>query len=150
MAERLRASRRDSYRGDTAPVFATRAGTELSRPNLAGRVLKPAAAAVRLTADVAGKDEPAPWVSFHTFRHTCASLLFAEDKNVKQVQEWLGHADPGFTLRTYVHLLDDCLGDADFLHQAVTADPSRVNAGSTEGPQTAANGGAAERADMAL
>src|SRR5918996_4603131 len=150
MAERLRARRRDSYRGDTAPVFATLAGTELSRPNLAGRVLKPAAAAVGLTTDVAGKDEPAPWVSFHTFRHTCASLLFAEGKNVKQVQEWLGHADPGFTLRTYVHLLDEGLGDADFLDEAVTADPSRVNAGSTEGPQAAANAGAADSADIAL
>jgi integrase len=150
MAERLRARRRDSYRGDTAPVFATLAGTELSRPNLAGRVLKPAAAAVGLTTDVAGKDEPAPWVSFHTFRHICASLLFAEGKNVKQVQAWLGHADPGFTLRTYVHLLDEGLGDADFLDEAVTADPSRVNAGSTEGSQTAANAGTVESADMAL
>jgi hypothetical protein len=33
---------------------------------------------------------------------------------VKQVAEWLGHADPAFTLRTYVHLLDDGAGDADF------------------------------------
>ena len=32
--------------------------------------------------------------------------LFAGGKNVKQVQEWLGHADPAFTLRTYVHLVD--------------------------------------------
>jgi integrase len=94
MAERLRARRRDCYRGDAAPVFASATGTELSRSNLAGRVLKPAAAAVGLTVEVAG-DEPVPWVSFHTFRHTCASLLFAEGKNVKQVQEWLGHADPG-------------------------------------------------------
>lgn len=38
---------------------------------------------------------------------------------MKQVQEWLGHADPGFTLRTYVHLLDDGLGDADFFDEVV-------------------------------
>jgi hypothetical protein len=25
-----------------------------------------------------------------------------------------GHADPGFTLRTYVHLMDDGLGNAEF------------------------------------
>jgi hypothetical protein len=50
---------------------------------------------------------------------TCASLLFEAGKDVKQVQEWLGHADPGFTLRTYVHLMDDGLGDADFLDRAV-------------------------------
>jgi integrase len=119
MAERLRARRRDSYRGGTAPVFASVAGTELSRPNVAGRVLKPAARAAGLTAVVEGKDEPVPWVSFHTFRHTCASLLFAEGKNVKQVQEWLGHADPGFTLRTYVHLLDEGLGGADFFDEVL-------------------------------
>jgi integrase len=58
-------------------------------------------------------------VTFKTFRHTCASLLFAEGRNVKQVQEWLGHADPAFTLRTYVHLMDEGVGDADFLDEAV-------------------------------
>ena len=67
----------------------------------------------------AAPDKPESWVSFHTFRHTCASLLFEAGKDVKQVQEWLGHADPGFTLRTYVHLMDDGLGDADFLDRAV-------------------------------
>jgi integrase len=60
-------------------------------------------------------------VSFHSFRHPCASLLFEAGRNVKQVQEWLGHADPGFTLRTYVHLLDAGVGDADFLDTAVCA-----------------------------
>ncbi len=59
------------------------------------------------------------WIGFHTFRHTCASLLFDHGRNVKQVQEWLGHADPGFTLRTYVHLLDDGLGSADFLDSKI-------------------------------
>lgn len=35
--------------------------------------------------------------------------------------DWLGHADPAFTLRTYVHLMDGGLGDADFLDVAVAA-----------------------------
>ena len=62
-----------------------------------------------------------------TFRHTCASMLFEAGRNVKQVQEWLGHADPGFTLRTYVHLMDAGVGDADFLDQAVyPAEPRSV------------------------
>jgi hypothetical protein len=45
--------------------------------------------------------------------------LFGAGKNVKQVQEWLAHHDPGFTLRTYVHLVDGGLGDADFLDDLV-------------------------------
>jgi hypothetical protein len=43
---------------------------------------------------------------------------------VKQVQAWLGHADPGFTLNTYIHLMDSGVGSPDFLDQAVgVADP---------------------------
>jgi integrase len=49
-------------------------------------------------------------IAFHAFRHTCASLLFAEGRNLKQVAEWLGHADPAFTLTVYVDLLDEGLG----------------------------------------
>jgi integrase len=58
-------------------------------------------------------------VTFHTFRHTCASLLFEQGRNVRQVADWLGHADPSFTLRTYVHLMDEGIGDAEFMDQAV-------------------------------
>lgn len=47
---------------------------------------------------------------FHTFRHTVASRLFAEGRNILQVQRWLGHHSPSFTLDTYVHLLDKDLG----------------------------------------
>jgi integrase len=50
-----------------------------------------------------------PWLGFHGFRHTCATALFAETANVKQVQAWLGHHSPAFTLETYVHLLPEDL-----------------------------------------
>jgi integrase len=50
---------------------------------------------------------PQDAIAFHAFRHTCASFLFAEGRNVKQVAAWLGHADPAFTLRAYVDLLDE-------------------------------------------
>ena len=51
----------------------------------------------------------------------CADRLgmFEAGKSMKQVQEWLGHEDPGFTLRTYLHPMDDGLGDAHFLDRAV-------------------------------
>ncbi len=106
MAERLRTKKAASHHDD-APVFATIAGTELNRANVASRILKPA-----------GKAAELPWASFHSFRHTCASIL-EEGRNVKQVPDWLGHADPAVTLRTYVHLPDDGVGNADFIDSAV-------------------------------
>jgi hypothetical protein len=56
-----------------------------------------------------------PWAGFHTFRHTCATTLFRRGLNAKQVQVWLGHHSPAFTLATYVHFLADDLPDAAFL-----------------------------------
>ena len=127
MAHRLLALRRDSYGGEDRPVFASQTGTELMPSNVWRRVLKP-------TRDAVGM----PWVSFHTFRHTCASLLFEAGRNVKQVQEWLGHADPSFTLRTYVHLMDEGVGDAAFMDRAVgngceVEDPVAPTASATRG-----------------
>ena len=57
------------------------------------------------------RDSRAPLATFRSFRHTCASLLFGAGRNVKEVQEWLGHADPAFTLLTYVHLMDEGIGE---------------------------------------
>jgi hypothetical protein len=46
-------------------------------------------------------------------------LLFEAGRNVKQVQAWLGHADPGFTLSTYVHLMDAGVGSPAFFDQVI-------------------------------
>jgi hypothetical protein len=51
-----------------------------------------------------------PWVGVHTFRHTFASLLFAQGRNAVQVQRWLGRHSAAFTPATYVHLLDGDIG----------------------------------------
>ncbi len=61
-----------------------------------------------------GKTKDESWVGFHSFRHTCASMLFRRGYNAKQVQHWLGHHSPSFTLATYVHLLPDDLPSPDF------------------------------------
>ena len=58
----------------------------------------------------AAEEVGAPWCGWHTLRHTCASILFDDGRNVVQVQRWLGHHKPSFTIDTYVHLLDDDLG----------------------------------------
>ena len=41
----------------------------------------------------------------HGLRHFCASTWLEHGVSVKAVSEYLGHSDPGFTLRTYTHLL---------------------------------------------
>lgn len=122
MSAKLLAHRRDTYGGPSAPVFPSRTGTPLNPNNVRNRVLGPAAIEAGLYVEVEGTDGKArkrSTVGFHSFRHTCASLLFDAGRNVKQVQEWLGHADPAFTLRTYVHLMDEGVGDAEFLDEAI-------------------------------
>jgi integrase len=108
MARRLWVHTEGGKRPKDAPLFPNARGGRLSESNLRYRVLDK----VRERVDLR-------WVTFHTFRHTCASLLFEAGKDVKQVSEWLGHADPAFTLRTYVHLMDAGLGEASFLDDAV-------------------------------
>ncbi len=34
-----------------------------------------------------------------------ASVLLDSGENIKALAEYLGHSDPGFTLRTYTHLM---------------------------------------------
>jgi integrase len=86
--------------------FPSETGGYLDPSNIRYRVLKPSAKTVGLD-----------WVGFgfHTFRHTCASTLFRHGLNVKQVQVWLGHHSPAFTLAVYIHLLPDDLPNPAFL-----------------------------------
>jgi integrase len=88
MARHLLALRRDGYRGPESPVFASKAGTPLRPENVYRRALAPAAigAGFKIEVEVDGKRKTRSAVSFHTFRHTCASLLFEAGRNVKQVQ----------------------------------------------------------------
>lgn len=41
----------------------------------------------------------------HALRHYYASVLLEGGVSIKALSEYLGHADPGFTLRTYTHLM---------------------------------------------
>jgi integrase len=99
LVSELRRSQASSEWPD-GPVFPSMTGTPLDPGNLRRRVLAPAA-----------EEAGVPWCGLHTFRHTCASLLFDRGANAKQVQRWLGHHKPSFTLDTYIHLLSDDLGE---------------------------------------
>ena len=83
----------------TAPddlVFSTSKGTPLSPKNLYNRVLAPACDAIRI-----------PRVSWHSFRHSNATLLGEVGESLKTAQAILGHSDLETTLNTYMHAIPD-------------------------------------------
>jgi len=41
----------------------------------------------------------------HALRHFYTSTLLEAGETIKALSEYLGHSDPGFTLRTYTHLM---------------------------------------------
>jgi integrase len=47
------------------------------------------------------------WVSWHSFRHTNATLLGEVGESVKTAQSILGHSDLETTLNTYMHAIPD-------------------------------------------
>lgn len=49
--------------------------------------------------------EPLRENGIHALRHYYASVLLDAGESIKAVSEYLGHADPGFTLRVYTHLM---------------------------------------------
>jgi integrase len=135
----------------TGPMFRTRTGARMFEANLRrvldgvthDRVLEPGRRRRERVVIPAAAGPRLEWVSFHTFRHTCASMLIESGKNIRQVAGWLGHADPSLSLRVYAHLIDDGLGDAAFLD-------ARVNTGSTQRQEIAANPSTAEKEEIAI
>lgn len=45
-------------------------------------------------------------IRFHDLRHTFATMALQNGVDIRTVSGMLGHADPGFTLRTYTHTTD--------------------------------------------
>jgi integrase len=88
-------------------LFTSPRGERMHYQHTRDLVLKPtlARASKRLDGDELG------WAGWHTFRHTVASRMFAAGRNVVQVQKWLGHHKPSFTLDTYVHLMGESIGE---------------------------------------
>jgi hypothetical protein len=49
--------------------------------------------------------EPTRENGMHALRHFNASVLLDAGESIRALAEYLGHADPGFTLRVYTHLM---------------------------------------------
>jgi integrase len=77
-------------------VFATTKGTPLSDKNLYNRQLAPACDAIGL-----------PRVSWHSFRHTHATLLHEAGESLKTAQALLGHSNLETALGVYTHAIPD-------------------------------------------
>jgi integrase len=75
----------------------TAAGQALNRPTFNSRVWKPA---IRATGIADTRQN-----GMHVLRHTYASVLLDAGESIKALAAYLGHTNPGFTLRIYTHLL---------------------------------------------
>jgi integrase len=71
--------------------------------NPAGRFLNPESLSQMFARTI--RRAPVPRIRFHDLRHTHASLLVAAGVPIKVVSERLGHSHPGFTMRTYQHVM---------------------------------------------
>jgi integrase len=77
---------------DADPVFATGTGTAVSARNATRGLAKTI------------ENAQLPGVTFHALRQTFASIMIAQGRDPAFVADQLGHEDPAFTCRTYVHL----------------------------------------------
>ena len=68
----------------------------------------------------------------HALRHFYASTLLAQGVPVKELAEYLGHSDPGFTLQTYTHLVP-----SSFERARVAIDGVLANLNTDDGLNTA-------------
>ncbi|MCP3770435.1 tyrosine-type recombinase/integrase [Streptomyces sp. MAR25Y5] len=88
-------------------LFTNTASGVVWRSNFNIQEWKPALASAGLiaTPDEGGKYESAREHGMHALRHFYASVLLDAGENIKAVSEYLGHSDPGLTLRVYAHLM---------------------------------------------
>jgi integrase len=78
-------------------ISSTRERTALDRTYVNRHVWKPALEQASIPATREN--------GMHALRHHYATVLLTDGLNPKAVADWLGHADPGFTLRVYGHVM---------------------------------------------
>ncbi|MGX7827731.1 tyrosine-type recombinase/integrase [Actinokineospora sp. 24-640] len=63
----------------------------------------------------------------HALRHFYASMLLAQGVSIKELSAYLGHADAGFTLRVYTHMVPSSHDRARLAIDATFARPGAVH-----------------------
>ncbi|GIH14695.1 tyrosine-type recombinase/integrase [Rugosimonospora africana] len=82
----------------TVPLYlSTGHGDPVGRSGFNTKVWKPAIRAAGISDTRQN--------GMHVLRHTYASVLLDAGESIKALSLYLGHADPGFTLRVYTHLM---------------------------------------------
>ncbi len=73
-------------------------------------------------------EEKLPLISLHDLRHTNASLLVRSNKaDIKSISAKLGHADPGITMKYYVHSYEEAEAEtAEILDEMVLKNNAKV------------------------
>jgi integrase len=95
---------------DRGLVFPNRSGKPMNADYLYHRGFKPLLERAGLSG-----------FTFHSLRHTCATLLLSKNVNPKIVSEMLGHATISQTMDTYSHVMPE-MGDiaASALEEALS------------------------------
>ncbi|MGC4855344.1 tyrosine-type recombinase/integrase, partial [Micromonospora sp. DT4] len=82
----------------SAPLlFTTTRRGAINRRTFDDKSWRPAVLAAGIT--------PTRATGMHALRHFYASALLDAGESIKALASYLGHADPGFTLRVYTHLM---------------------------------------------
>lgn len=83
------------YFGVEIPYLCINDAGQLLTPNICSHHFQQAAKKVGLNG-----------MRLHDLRHTVVTYMLDAGENPKTVQEFVGHADPGFMLRQYAHVLE--------------------------------------------
>jgi integrase len=88
-------------------VFTGRDGAAVRRGTFNDHVWKPALVAAGVLPERAPgeRHQAAREHGMHALRHFYASVLLDTGENIRALSQYLGHSDPGFTLRVYTHLM---------------------------------------------
>jgi integrase len=92
-------------------LFRWRSGLQIPARSYNERVWKPALVAAEVIPPPARNPRGAPEYlasredGMHALRHYYASVTLADGVNIRELATYLGHGDPGYTLRLYTHML---------------------------------------------
>ncbi|MFJ6464352.1 tyrosine-type recombinase/integrase [Streptomyces sp. NPDC091387] len=93
-------------------LFSGASGNHVRVSHFNDHMWKPALAAAGIIPEPEAGERyaAAPDDGMHALRHFYASVLLDAGENIRALSAYLGHSDPGFTLRVYTHLMPSSEG----------------------------------------